>query len=376
MFYPALDGLRAIAFLMIFGVHYIQLPWGGAGVDIFFVLSGFLITGILFDTRDDRFRARNFYLRRTLRIFPLYYACLLLCVLTYPVFHWAWNVRVLAWPLYLGNFLRYLPAGSDPVVSQYMTDLQPHGLFHGHRVYLYMGHFWSLCLEEQFYLLWPAVVFWIRDRRKLMWICAASIPLCLLARMWTYTVASPFMLARNLLWCLLPFRLDALLSGGLLALLLRGPERDTVLRVARAAAWPALLLVGLWFALTPYGDVFARPYSYPAHQHTVGLTIIDTLGALLILLAVDTSTWTFRVLRLRPLRWLGRLSYGAYVFHDVVHPICGFAVSRIAPSATWLTATFGLALTIPLAWASFRWFETPFLNLKERWTRRPAAATS
>src|ERR1700728_3407250 len=72
-FYPALDGMRAIAFLVVFGHHYLQLPWGWAGVDLFFVLSGFLITGILFDTRNDPNRVRNFYLRRTLRIFPLYY---------------------------------------------------------------------------------------------------------------------------------------------------------------------------------------------------------------------------------------------------------------------------------------------------------------
>src|SRR4051812_33973991 len=70
-FYPALDGIRAIAFLMVFGQHYLMLPWGWSGVDLFFVLSGFLITGILFDTRNDRHRVRNFYVRRTLRIMPL-----------------------------------------------------------------------------------------------------------------------------------------------------------------------------------------------------------------------------------------------------------------------------------------------------------------
>jgi len=78
-FYPALDGLRAIAFLMVFFQHYYSIPWGWTGVNIFFVLSGFLITGILFDSRNDAHRARNFYIRRTLRIFPL-----LRCLLRNP----------------------------------------------------------------------------------------------------------------------------------------------------------------------------------------------------------------------------------------------------------------------------------------------------
>lgn len=87
-FYPALDGLRAIAFLMVFMEHYLEFPWGWAGVDVFFVLSGFLITGILFDSLDDPYRVRNFYVRRTLRIFPLYYGIMLALVLSWPLIHW------------------------------------------------------------------------------------------------------------------------------------------------------------------------------------------------------------------------------------------------------------------------------------------------
>jgi peptidoglycan/LPS O-acetylase OafA/YrhL len=83
-FYPALDGLRAIAFLLIFFQHDYALPWGWAGVNVFFVLSGFLITGILFDSRDDAHRGRNFYIRRALRILPLYYGVFLVILLSRP----------------------------------------------------------------------------------------------------------------------------------------------------------------------------------------------------------------------------------------------------------------------------------------------------
>jgi peptidoglycan/LPS O-acetylase OafA/YrhL len=107
-FYPALDGLRAIAFLMVFFQHYTSVAWGWTGVNIFFVLSGFLITGILFDSRDDPHRARTFYIRRTLRIFPLYYGIFLVLFLATPILHWHWSWAWIAWPLYLGNFLRFI----------------------------------------------------------------------------------------------------------------------------------------------------------------------------------------------------------------------------------------------------------------------------
>ena len=159
-FYPALDGLRAVAFLMVFGQHYLSLAWGWTGVNVFFVLSGFLITGILFDTRDDPHRARNFYLRRTLRIFPLYYGLFLPLLLLWPFMHWRWNGWWLLWPLYLGNFIRFVsPAAMvwhsplELAADAHLTSLTLP------RTEIFLGHLWSLCVEEQFYLLWPWVVF-------------------------------------------------------------------------------------------------------------------------------------------------------------------------------------------------------------------------
>ena len=165
-FYPALDGLRAIAFLMVFSNHYLFIPWGWAGVDLFFVLSGFLITGILFDSRNDPHRIRNFYVRRTLRIFPLYYGVMLLLIpFAYRGLSWSW----LVWPAYLGNYARVIGPYTSRSPLQRLADFQPglqvtiHGIY---RQILFLGHFWSLCVEEQFYLVWPWIVFWIRDRRS------------------------------------------------------------------------------------------------------------------------------------------------------------------------------------------------------------------
>jgi peptidoglycan/LPS O-acetylase OafA/YrhL len=180
-YFPALDGIRAFAFLIVFGAHYAYLPWGWAGVDVFFVLSGFLITGILFDTRHDPHRVRNFYVRRTLRIFPLYYGLMILLVLLYPVFHWDWNLRWLIWPAYVGNFARGIHPYLSSSPMQMLADAQPHSLTFP-AIHLRLGHLWSLCVEEQFYLIWPCVVFLVKDRSKLIAICAACAVACPLLR--------------------------------------------------------------------------------------------------------------------------------------------------------------------------------------------------
>ena len=173
VFYPALDGVRALAFVMVFGQHYMGLSWGWTGVDIFFVLSGFLITGILFDTKDRPHRVWNFYIRRTLRIFPLYYAAFLVVLLTWPYFKWQIDLTWLIWPAYLGNFARFVHPYAAGSHLQLLADAQPLSITNGPR--LYLGHFWSLCVEEQFYLFWPWVVFWIKDRKRLIYLCATVV---------------------------------------------------------------------------------------------------------------------------------------------------------------------------------------------------------
>ncbi len=226
-FYPALDGLRAVAFLMVFGAHYYGLPWGWTGVNIFFVLSGFLITGILFDSRNDPHRAHNFYIRRTLRIFPLYYGIFLALLLLYPIFHWQWSSLWLAWPLYLGNFLRFL---SPSVLTPHSTlQLAANAWLrasHFHLV-LFLGHFWSLCVEEQFYLFWPWVVFWVRSRKALIWICSSAIVIVPFLRVLAQATAPTWLLTSEFLYRATPFQLDSLLLGGLIALLWRGSHRQS-----------------------------------------------------------------------------------------------------------------------------------------------------
>ncbi len=375
-FYPALDGLRAVAFLMVFGQHYLSLAWGWTGVNVFFVLSGFLITGILFDTRDDANRARNFYVRRSLRIFPLYYGLFAILLLLWPVMHWHWNRLWLAWPLYLGNFLAFLsPSALIPrsplelAADAHLTSaLLPHSE-------IYLGHLWSLCLEEQFYLLWPWVIFFVRDRRKLLWICGSVVVAGPLLRLALQRFAAPWMLAAALLDHFTPAQMDALLLGGLVALLWRGPGRAHLLALARGLAFICTAALIAYLALVVHGFQMA-PSQYPHWMYTGGLLFANIYAASIMVCALQPGTWTCSVLRYKPLRWIGRLSYGAYIFHDLLHGLFVHLIvhgdTRFAagsPQRDVAAALLALPSTLLLAWLSFRFYESPFLNVKDRWTR-------
>ena len=370
---------------MVFAQHYLSIPWGWAGVDLFFVISGFLITGILFDTRSDQHRVRNFYVRRTLRIFPLYYGIMLTIVVSWPLMHWQIDGHWLVWILYLGNFARFVSPYAQDDSLQRLADFQPVAVVASKHIPLFLGHFWSLCVEEQFYFVWPWIVFWIRDRRRLAVVCAITVPLCLAMRITGQHILPPWMLDKEILYRETPFRLDALLIGGLIALILSGARKDALLRAARILLPIGCMIVLIW-ALA-IRSVWRRPYIYPDWKFTWGLTAADVLSALLILAALQTGSITNRIFQIRPLRWLGRISYGAYVFHDIPHPLYAFVADKLVRrlEAGWrlseksqqlhvtlLTAGIALACTLFLSWISFRFFESFFLNLKERWTIRSA----
>ncbi len=367
LYFPALDGVRAVAFLLVFLQHYLNLPWGWTGVDLFFVLSGFLITGILYDTRDRPHRVRDFYVRRTLRIFPLFYGlCMLLLALT-PVAHWQWNRYWVAWPLFLGNVLRFLhPFDTDPGYLAATVGALTSG---DQRVTLFLGHLWSLAVEEQFYLVWPAVVFLVRDRRRLVAICLAVIVITPVLRVVAFDHLPHRFAELDLNYSFTPLRMDAFLMGGLAALLLRGRWSERVIGAVRwgGGALAAVAAVFLSLTLRRHG------YLLPAWHYTWGLSVVDLLAMTLVMMAVVPGSWIYRALSFQPLRWLGRLSYGAYVFHVIagqgirhVAEAVGRSAPLIAAHARLTSALLALVTTVPLAWLTFHFFESPFLNLKRR----------
>jgi peptidoglycan/LPS O-acetylase OafA/YrhL len=368
-YFASLDGLRAVSFLGVFFWHYLELPYGWAGVDVFFVLSGFLITGILCDTRDNTHRVRNFYIRRTLRIFPLYYGVFLAILLLTPLLHWAWTWQWIAWPLYLGNFLRFLyPHLNNHFVSAFadahLTSLKYRGLD------FRLGHFWTLCVEEQFYLLWPWIVFTVRDRRKLIAICVACIVLVPLARVFAMAHLPEALIDGGVVLHSTPFRFDTLLVGALIALIYRSVHRERMQRAAQAILVFALLsalFAGLyWFHFrTSNVNLVVR--------HTWLFSVIALFAGALMLRTMIPGTIPYRIFNLRWLRLIGTVSYGAYVFHDIPHDQYYRLVGHFFHhGAREITAVFGVVMTLALAFFSYHFFESPILRLKERFTSRNA----
>jgi peptidoglycan/LPS O-acetylase OafA/YrhL len=169
-YYGSFNGIRGLAVLSVFFEHYATYvhlspleSFSWTGVDLFFVLSGFLITGILYDSLGGPRFFRNFYIRRALRIFPVFYGFFLLLFLLTPLLHLRYDVHLLSFFFYVGNLVTPLA----DLVHRNPTVIFMHR--HGSTFAVCnIGHLWSLCVEEQFYLIWPAVVWFARDRRKLM----------------------------------------------------------------------------------------------------------------------------------------------------------------------------------------------------------------
>lgn len=304
-----------------------------------------------------------------------------------PIVHWNWNWHWLVWPAYAGNYARFIRPYSPGDALQRLADFQVIGHLAQQKIILFLGHFWSLCVEEQFYLVWPWIVFWIRDRRKLLWICAATVPVCLAMRLAGQHLLPTWMLDNEILYRATPFRLDALFMGGLIALILRGAARESLLRIARIT-FPIAVVFGLaWIVLLPSEHIWTRSYVDPTWKFTWGLLAVDILSGLLILEALESRTLVHKILKIRSLRWLGRISYGAYVWHDIFHPEFFWVGKRlvllfgpvnqntataVSAQTTVVTACIALLFTVSIAWLSFRFFESPFLDLKERWTKRSA----
>jgi peptidoglycan/LPS O-acetylase OafA/YrhL len=317
---PALDGLRGLAILSVLLFHFAPYVapdhavtsalsylrsscW--AGVDLFFVLSGFLITGILLDAKHKPHYYRNFLARRTLRIFPLYLGVLAVAILLLPSDGpipsseatvrtqnslWAW--------LYAMNLA---------------VPLNQSWYFRIH--HLNVSHFWSLAVEEHFYLIWPAVVWFCRPR-QLAWICGSLVAAALVSRLvlciWLPPVA---------LYVLTPCRMDGLAIGGLVALAARRPIGLTHLAGgARIVALSVGGLVALLFAMGG-GELLGLGYSPLLYfTATAGYTLLALTFAAILVVTLTSQGFMQRVCCSGLLRFFGVYSYGLYVFHGALAP--------------------------------------------------------
>jgi len=362
--FPALDGIRALAVLMVFADHFgggahggrvLQLvnsirSRGWIGVDVFFVLSGFLITGILYDTRQDTKFFVRFFARRSVRIFPVFYLVVGVLLLLTPIFHYEWRLGHLWFLVYLGNFA----ANRDFTLYEVMSANQP-------TAKVFLGHFWSLCVEEQFYVLWPLVVWAVRDRVRLLWTAGGISVLALGLRI---GMEMRFSLFTSELWIerTLPFRMDSLLIGAMLALLLRGPAADAWQRSCR---WIFLGSMGALLAIFVFFPDDVSPV-----MMTVGLTVTALASAGLIGMTLRAGSPAFRFFYLGPLRRLGKYSYGFYIYHVLYGwawiQFLVFVTSKVHSLALGglIALPINFLTTFLVSMASYELFERRFLVLK------------
>ena len=368
---PALDGLRCIAVLLVFSLHYLDLKIGWIGVDIFFVLSGFLITSILWRTRHHPHCLRSFYARRALRIFPLYYGVLFAVLFAAIVFQLPLDSERASWLLYLGNWSRYVHlVTADPLrVWDRLASAAPSAV----RISIPIGHFWSLCVEEQFYLVWPACMLALKSRRRIVIACLTVVTTLPAMRFFASYLLPPAWISADALYHLTIFRVDALLLGALLAMLLHSGIDGK--KVSRCAGFAFLLAFSVFAACALAAYLRHRTtslYFDVPWIRCIGYSLIDIMAAGIIGLACSPGSILATLLSAKPLRWLGMRSYGFYVFHFLFLDIITLLVKRVT-SSPHMPALAGLLFTLAITAASFRFYEQPFLRLKDRFPSIPSA---
>jgi len=373
--YPAIDGLRGLAVLLVMWFHssyfvfvaaeqpmegaawvyYIFSVMGETGVDLFFVLSGFLITGILIDTRHQKNNFKHFYIRRALRIFPLYYTALFI---------------FLAYFLFMVGLDEASGGLNHKKIAMFFGYVQNWLFHHSTDQFMLLSHTWSLAVEEQFYLIWPLVFLSFYKKGKpnaAIAICLVMIALSWVLRLyfgwngfykWSYTFTFS--------------RLDVLAFGALLSILCH-QKAQWLQRLRKASPYIIAVCFVLVSTIMFVGAINSGDIEGANHASVVyGLIIFAVLHAsLLAYVFLSPATNIFkRMLFIKPMRMLGKISYGLYLFHVPVMMIGVRLLYDNSSLGYWpahiIILLGGGGVSFLLAYLSYHFYEKRFLRLKEK----------
>lgn len=365
---PALDGIRGYGFLAVFFAHYLELIvlehrasiWARGfrygeelawlAVPMFFVLSGYLIGGILFRTRNRQGFFKVFYGRRAVRVLPVYYLAIIAVAVSDLAHGVHLDYKFWSHFIYIQNFMPGYANVSAAPNNQVI-------------------HLWSLAVEEQFYLTWPLIVWFAKDRKTLLKIVVAICALC-----WMVRLISPWIhLSPERSYFATPTRIDTILFGVALALV---ADHHIYRRFQPLAKYAAAVGIVLW--LVSCRTHWNQDFIY--YRLTVEYALANFTLFALIAAALEEGSAFARFLSVRWVCWLGKMSYGLYVFHLLYRPwfinsLRPMLLKRVSdPGASIVTVTSALALTVALGMLSQRFIEKPALSLKRHFSYGPELA--
>jgi peptidoglycan/LPS O-acetylase OafA/YrhL len=380
---PALDGVRGVAVLIVMQFHFYALTFyvigtspsnpvdrfvgrivgvGWSGVDLFFVLSGFLITGILWDAKQTGGYFRNFYARRALRILPVYFGFLAFLVLVVS------RIDTLAGPARIDLLLDHQWS-----YWVFMSNITGSVRWWGDGASTGFAHFWSLAVEEQFYLVWPAVVL-LLGRRSLIALCCLMVPAAFAVRLYLNSAHASDYFLLNAGYVLVVARMDTLALGALIAMAFRSP--GAIRQLAAYAPIVGLAALAVLAALFTKNDGISI---FEANVRTWGFLAFALLYASIMVIVLNARAGSTLASRLSPgwLRAAGRYSYAMYVVHPfiAIQMTTRFVDAGLAREVLGSQIPANLAfnfvctvLTFAAGWLSWTLYERHFLKLK-RWFR-------
>src|ERR671933_408964 len=303
--YLELDGLRGMAILMVVAFHYNLAPFlGGVGVDLFFVLSGFLLGGTLLDKKEAPNYFKAFYARRVCRIFPLYFLSLfllLILLLAAPF--------TLGWWLF-GDSIRFLLADPIPLWSYFTFTQNFEMVEQGAWATPWLAHAWSLAVVEQFYLILPFLVRFV-SRERLPYLLTGLILAAPLSRTLLFNFPPHGDFA---LYVLMPCRADSLLLGVLCAYVIRNERCLNLLRTHTKALYGVLtVIIAAGAALMALSSPTVH---VPLVAASYGYSWLPLVYSCIVLTAVAENRGLFTLAtRVRPLSWLAVLAFGVFLLH-------------------------------------------------------------